>query len=372
MMHQENTKKDDIVIRLYQTPDKSGIDYNVSEFLQLHNPDGSSTNLVASIDKFIHLLDAKVHIKLTDPRYAHIYQGIETVVKHNLEELTKLDPFFADVKLQQVGSTMSDTKVGLPHEADYVLVLPKDKLLATGEACEITTLFQLVQKVIKKLTNQITTLTKKLPHWVILGVKHHNRIGGFCLVMKCYANPNERISEEVGVLVDLVPAYIMETTPESFNEKSKAFLPHSLEEYAQQGQLYGLVMDPLNDTGLVENSVIKQLQENQKRSFRVVKFLISNLLVSSDARISKIEGLGEATRLRLYGSQPLICSYELRRIFLNLLIHVHGTEAEEQLKGGLLVMCLLDMLQQCRVYGRVSGEAVPLMTFKANGNLKLC
>ena len=121
-MAQANVNNKDIVIQL-----NCNLAYNVSQFIRKHDSQKSSPNLTDNLNKFIKRLDVKVYINTDDPRYSHIYQGIDTIVKRVMAELTKLDPYFAFVKLRQTGSSMSGVKVGLPHESDYVLELPKDK-----------------------------------------------------------------------------------------------------------------------------------------------------------------------------------------------------------------------------------------------------
>ena len=107
--------------------EKAYVHYNVSEFLRRHESD-DSRKYMAKVESFTKLLDAKVHIDADDQRYAHIYQGIDIIVKRVVAELTKLDSFFAKVKLRQTGSITSGVNVGLPHESDYALELPNDKI----------------------------------------------------------------------------------------------------------------------------------------------------------------------------------------------------------------------------------------------------
>ena len=102
--------------------------------------------------------------------------------------------------------------------------------------------------------------------------------------------------------------------------------------------------DDICDTGSIENDVMKQLPEDTKRAYRVTKYLITNLLILPPQPLSNVKHLREETQLRLYGRKPLVSSYTLRVLFLNLLINVHGTKTEQRLKGGLLVLCLLDII----------------------------
>ena len=119
------------------------------------------------------------------------------------------------------------------------------------------------------------------------------------------------------------------------------------------GYSYGLFKDETSyqkecDTGFIENTIMKQLPEDTKRAFRVAKFLVSHFLVSPAIPFRDIATLDEETRLRLYGREPWIPSYRLRVLFLDLLLQIHGTESEQRLKGGLLALCLIDMLIHSR------------------------
>ena len=233
--------------------------------------------------------------------------------------------------------------MGLPHESDYVLELPKNTKLKTGDSFGDKTIFPLVQQIV---ASRSYILTEGLEHWAIYGVTPYYKTGGVCIVMQCRAKANDIASEEVGVTVDLVPVYIMETTNDILNEKANAYLPLSLQEYAEKGELYRLINDSQCDTGLIENAIMKQLPDGTKRAYRVIKFLISHLYVSSDIPWEYIKTLDSETRLRLYGHHPRIPSYRLRVLFLHLLLNVHSTKAEQILKGGLLVLCFIDMLNR--------------------------
>ena len=151
----------------------------------------------------------------------------------------------------------------------------------------------------------------------------------------------------------MIPVYLVTETKEKLNEKARAFLHslhslHSLHEYAQRGELYQLITKGKCDTGLIENAVIEKLPDDKKQIFRVVKFLFQNKISIPTSSLNDFETMDEKRRLKLFGYQPAISSYLLRLFFLHLLIHVHGTEAKEHLKGGVLAACLLDMLKQCR------------------------
>ena len=111
---------------------------------------------------------------------------------------------------------MSGVKVGLPHESDYVMEVPRDRQLKTGKTFDLKTLFPFVQKIV---TDHAVALAYGLDgHWIINGVKEHGSIGGVCLVMTCDST-NDPTTKEVGVTVDLVPVYIIKTTKISIKDR---------------------------------------------------------------------------------------------------------------------------------------------------------
>ena len=118
---------DDIVIEL---PNSQGdFSYNVSRFLRQCKMLESTKGWLTKVNEVIPLIDAKVHCDPSDPKYSHIYQSIDTIVHRLVAILSKQDKYFTHAKLRQTGSISSNTKVGLPHEADYVLEIPDDKTL---------------------------------------------------------------------------------------------------------------------------------------------------------------------------------------------------------------------------------------------------
>ena len=178
--------------------------YNVSDFLRRHSLKANSSKWIKNANEFIRLLDKKVHVDASGPRYAHIYQGIDTIVHRVFEELRRLDPFFKFAKLRQTGSISSNVKVGLPHEADYTLEIPRDKKLNNGKSLDGETFIAMVKYIVKE---NASDLTKEFSHWVLYGVKEHENIGGVCLVMAC--KPNDSSSDSVGVTVDVVPVFYL-------------------------------------------------------------------------------------------------------------------------------------------------------------------
>ena len=340
-MGQAVSKRKDINVQL-----NDELFYNVSKFLRKNDAKSSSHNRKEKLNEFTQLLDARVFIDTNDSRYSHIYQGIDTIVKRVMVELAKVDPKFAYVKLRRTGSSTSGVKVGLPHEADYVLELPQDTQWRSGQLL-ISYIFKLIKTIV---TNRSAVLTAGLPHWIIYGTKVYPKIGGVCLVMECRACANNPGSERVGVTVDLVPAHKHGSkyySMDVFNENAATFLPYNLDTYVQKGEVYRLLREDDCDTGFIENSIMAQLPEEIKQSFRVAKFLLLNLNTSSEIAYDEISTLPEKTRLKLYGRKSLISSYMIRVLFHHLYLNIYGTKAEQRLKGGLLVLCLIDMVVQC-------------------------
>ena len=243
--------------------------YNVSDFLRQYDSSAYAKIRMKKFNEFIQLLDMKVFIDTNDPRYSHIYQGIDTIVKRVIEELMKLDSFYVHVNLRRTGSSTSGVKVGLPHEADYVLGLPKDKQLVSGDSFDRRTLFLHVKQIV---TERSAALIQGLQGWLIHGTHEYEKTGGVCLVMECKSCVNDPASEKVGVTVDLTPAFMVESTDESFNEKAAAYLPDSLNIYAKKGEVYRLLRTDKCDTGYIENSIMAQLPEEIKKSYRVCSY----------------------------------------------------------------------------------------------------
>ena len=88
--------------------EKKKIDYNVANFLLKT----SSISWMNTVNDFAKILDAKVHVNPKDARYAHIYEGIKTIVDRIVAELAEREPALVGAKLRLTGSTFSDLKVG--------------------------------------------------------------------------------------------------------------------------------------------------------------------------------------------------------------------------------------------------------------------
>ena len=214
----------------------------------------------------------------------------------------------------------------------------------------MTIFFELVQTITKTHSE---ALTEGLENWTLHGVHYYEKIGGVCLAMQ-YSSKVAKGNSEVGVTVDIIPVKLV--YPEwhlydCLNDRAEMYLSHSLFDYVKQGDIYRLLNsgDEDYDMGIVENRIMKELPENKKLPFRIVKFFLQNTIDPSDVSPSMdIENIEKETSLKLYGCKPHISSYAVRLFFLHLLMHVHGTDAEEMLKDGTLIFCLLDMLHRFR------------------------
>ena len=223
-----DSKENDIVFRVATSPsdENTFVKYNVSRFLRTN---ATSDVHMDNLNSFIKKLDKQVHVDASDPRYSHIYHGVDIIMKRLTDALAKADSFFAVANLLPTGSIHSNVKVGLPHETDYLLEVPEDKVLDTDKALEGNTIYNMVVAITESENN----LTEGLANWTILGVKCHYHICGIALIMQCPSEPSS-FSKQVGVTVDLVPAYMLNSTNESINVETTSFLPFSLHNYANQ------------------------------------------------------------------------------------------------------------------------------------------
>ena len=314
----------------------TGYPYNLSRFLRRCVTCESTKTLIAKMNDAIPLIDAKIHVDPSDPKYMHIYQGIDTIVRRLIAKLADSNEYYKNTKLRKTGSTFSNTKVGLPHEADYMLELPDDERFKTDHR-----FFEEIESI---TTTQAGELIEGLEHWIIHGIKEHRCTGGCCLAMRY----SSTVSNEVGVTVDIVPVIIVKSSKLidlKFTGEAERYLSRNLDECIKQGDIYTRTRQRTEvDTGIIENRILKELPGDKKRPFRVVKFFLQNTIDSRHVH-PYFDSVGK-TRVTLYGCKPHTSSYGLRSIFLNLLIQVHGTPAELLLNDGVLGVCLLDMLTQ--------------------------
>ena len=136
---------------------------------------------------------------------------------------------------------------------------------------------------------------------------------------------------------------------------ASVFLPHSLKAYALKGQLHRLLGRKESDTGLIENDIVTYLPESKRQGFRVAKFLLQNYVdhhFGTDTSLNQsMRGLmlHPSTHVKLYGFKKFVSSYTLRVLLFHLMQHIRANEAETLLNGGVLAVCLLDMLRECSI-----------------------
>ena len=133
-MTQNMDEDSNIVIRIgYNDQLNEPVSYNVSKFRKKIRENIHSDTDIEQLNNFILKLDEKVHVDLNDPRYSHIYRGIDLILERLVSELANVDSYFTEATLHPTGSIYSGVKVGLPHEADYLLKVPNDKSLDTDD-----------------------------------------------------------------------------------------------------------------------------------------------------------------------------------------------------------------------------------------------
>ena len=141
-------------------------------------------------------------------------------------------------------------------------------------------------------------------------------------------------------------------------------LKHEPSFFVEVGDVYKLLGKTECDTGIIENRIIKQLPDDQKRAFRVAKYLIQFLITTPDGLHRETnENIDGKTLLKLYGRKSCIKSYLVRQCFIHLLIITHDKDVYSQLSDGFLVMCLIDLVHS--VVMNLNELPHPLLPHKA-------
>ena len=167
---QENTSN--YMYKQDYKPACSVVDRNVSEFIRKH---ASRDTDIATLNTFIQNLDKHIHIDANDPKFNHIYCNIDIIVTRLVSELAKADSYFTDTKLRPTGSIYCGVKVGLPHEADYLMEVPEHKTLDTGKKLERDTLFKMAVAITKQKGGHIDLWTYSLGHTLHKGTLENRR-----------------------------------------------------------------------------------------------------------------------------------------------------------------------------------------------------
>ena len=328
--------KNDIRIRLSNRLFQKGTTFNVSKFCRKYYALPEATR--KQLDTFTSLLYDKVRVDRYDSRYRIIYQELEILVRRICEKLSCVDECFKNYKLHKTGSAYSGTKVGLPHEADFILELQLcDGVLNQSLKYK---LYKLVKQV---LTEHKQFLINEFGLWQVNFIKQHRRGIGICIALEFKAKDSEEV---VGVSVDLVLAHSLSRlrSKRRFTKKAKTYLSKTLKQFLHEGKILKLFGKSEElDTGLIENNILNSLPDDTKHGYSVAKYLLQ-YIVSSEEPCFGISIISDSMP-ELYGYRPKLKSYWLRALFLHLLIHTHGTAEAEKLTGGALVLCLLDILR---------------------------
>ena len=157
---------------------------------------------------------------------------------------------------------------------------------------------------------------------------------------------NEVSSSHLGVTMDIVIAWSYPGDPktEVTDDALRFMQDHGICDSLEEA-VYSLLGKSEMDTGIPENTILTKLDQGVKQGFRVVKYLIQLLHDNEHNEYTKpslclTHHIDEA----LYGFKPKMKSYLLRCLLMELLIQTHNTPCAEQLKGGTLALCLLDIL----------------------------
>ena len=203
------------------------------------------------------------------------------------------------------------------------------------------------------VSQSATKLTKDLSGFIIIRAVKHKSRKGTCLYMKYKASDQTQL----GIMVDLVFAFVLKSTDLTLTPSAASFLPNDLQAYAERGMLYRLIGQKSSDTGLIENEIMAGLPPGKKRGFRIAKFMLQNyvhipiygMCISHGGPLYQwmhdIQGIDP--RCKLYGVKAIVSTYLLRVLFLHLLQHIKGKSEWAMLNDGVLAVCLLDMFNKC-------------------------
>ena len=266
------------------------------------------------------------------------------------------DECYSDAILHFTGSISSDVKVGYPHEADFILEIhPRHPRINIRSFA----LYKTVQEIVDTQMGEILAGVHNI---IIHGAVDHNV--GACLIMEY--RPDHNCNKGIGITVDLVPVWKVtelvdcpefnkdawnrelpkvnqgqfdQLTPHADKYKSSTF-----DRLVESGQIFRLEGRYECDMGIVENSIIRELSTNQKRAFRVAKYIIQYLETDRSYPGYAFDStLDDESVPSIFGYSPVFKSYWLRVLFLHLIIQSKDTTVENELKYEKLVLCILDL-----------------------------
>ena len=323
------------------------LNFNVTDFLRKFN--SYSHERIRQLDLHMEAFDRRVHINTQIPGYAQIYNTVGGLLGSIVDKLKSKNSMFNNSYLMQAGSIYGDIKVGLPHEADYLLVLPRP---SDNSKITVTTIYSILKPILMDSPDR--TLFQQAFPLEFLGMKQHGSTG-ICLFFKTVFQDGSAM----GISVDLTPVYRIGPGDQVgirgiMENNASIFIGQTWDQLVHRGDIYVLIeRRGIGDTGIVESNIMRMLPESYRQSFRVAKFLLQFNAIgepsywrdwSMKSGLSDLKITDFATYLGLYGLKCPIPSYLLRVCFLHLLIQTHGTQEASQLHGGRLTLCLLHMM----------------------------
>ena len=123
----------------------------------------------------------------------------------------------------------------------------------------------------------------------------------------------------------------------------------NLESYIKA---YGhcLLGRPCVDAGLFENKILSLQDDKVKQGFRIAKYFLqcvhdkAPVELADQFTFTNLRPFYKTVVPSLYACKPCIRSYFLKICLLRLVFYTSGTTCADRLHGGVLALCLLDML----------------------------
>ena len=245
------------------------------------------------------------------------YDEIKCEVKRIVETITKRMGVTNSIA---TGSSSAGIRIGLPIEADF--------LVETPEGVENLDQFH------KRVQRAVAPVIRGKKSWRLLKTTKHG--AGSCVILL--------YNDTTGVSFDLIPAVTGITKRGITRKEADRILSQYVDENIESSFTKLLKPNPdcEFDTGVLENKLLKNLNESKKSGFRVAKYLVQNDIYDG----SRFQDEFEDKKLDHFGYETMLKSFYLRVIFLHLLIDTFGSPNFEKLGGGTLTLCLLDLLQQ--------------------------
>ena len=325
------------------TWESNEVTYNLTRFINDYM--NNSDNWRQKIDKFTYAIDTKFKIDKDDQRFAKLIQDMELIFEAYCQLLPKFDARFTKVKTYKTGSLYAGLKVAFPLEADFMLELNDECNMRTEEFYDI----------VMQVYNSPEIKDYIPQNWIIHGVLQHG--AGVCLVMEY--KPNTTSDNGVGASMDLVPICKVPQTDENkieLTEKASSVIDYYNLTDLCESEIYRLCCREVSDTGLIENRLLKCLDDDMKMGFRVAKFLLQFCFIHGDHQepdddiqlcpnIAFEEVVDKRKAIHLYGYKPCVSSFFLRVCLFQVVFNTHLRDVSKLLKGGALTLCLLDMVK---------------------------